>query len=56
MDNIVLTQQGGLPVLLSDIAKNQLASARLGMAGRDDATDVVNGIVLMQKLSAPWRW
>ena len=50
MDNIVLTQQGGLPVLLSDIAKNQVGfRPRLGMAGRDDATDVVNGIVLMQK-------
>src|SRR3954470_1045676 len=50
MDNIVLTQQGGLPVLLSDIAKNQVGfRPRLGMAGRDDRTDVVNGIVLMQK-------
>ena len=50
MDNIVLTQQGGLPVLLSDIAKNQVGfRPRLGMAGRDDITDVVNGIVLMQK-------
>src|SRR3954451_10840025 len=50
MDNVVLTQQGGLPVLLSDIAKNQVGfRPRLGMAGRDDVTDVVNGIVLMQK-------
>src|SRR6187455_3679964 len=50
MDNIVLTQQGGLPVLLSDVAKNQVGfRPRLGMAGRDDKTDVVNGIVLMQK-------
>src|SRR4051794_5348825 len=50
MDNIVLTQQGGLPVLLSDIAKNQVGfRPRLGLAGRDDVTDVVNGIVLMQK-------
>jgi cobalt-zinc-cadmium resistance protein CzcA len=50
MDNIVLTQQGGFPVLLSDIAKNQVGfRPRLGLAGRDDVTDVVNGIVLMQK-------
>src|SRR5215470_5932078 len=50
MDNIVLTQQGGYPVLLSDIAKTQVGHRpRLGMAGRDDQTDVVNGIVLMQK-------
>ena len=48
--NIVLTQQGGLPVLLSDIAKVQVGhTPRLGMAGRDDTTDVVTGIVLMQK-------
>jgi cobalt-zinc-cadmium resistance protein CzcA len=50
MDNIVLTQQGGFPVLLSDVAKSQVGyRPRLGMAGRDDTTDVVNGIVLMQK-------
>ncbi|HWL31365.1 MAG TPA: efflux RND transporter permease subunit, partial [Xanthobacteraceae bacterium] len=48
--NIVLTQQGGLPVLLSDVAKVQVGyRPRLGMAGRDETTDVVNGIVLMQK-------
>src|SRR4029079_3518160 len=51
MYNIVLTQQGGLPVLLSDIAKNQIGfRPRLGMAGRGTTTDTVNGIVLMQKL------
>ncbi len=50
MDNIVLTQQNGFPVLLSDVAKSQVGyRPRLGMAGRDDLTDVVNGIVLMQK-------
>ena len=48
--NIVLTQQGGVPVLLSDVAKVQIGFApRLGIAGRDDKTDVVTGIVLMQK-------
>src|SRR5439155_10188242 len=48
--NIVLTQQGGVPVLVSDIAKVQIGYApRLGIAGRDDQTDVVTGIVLMQK-------
>src|SRR3989440_2355253 len=46
--NIVLTQQGGVPVLVSDIAKVQIGYApRLGLAGRDDKTDVVTGIVLM---------
>ena len=49
--NIVLTQQGGVPVLVSDVAKVQIGFApRLGLAGRDDKTDVVTGIVLMQKL------
>src|SRR5262245_49527619 len=48
---IVLTQQGGVPVLLSDVAKIQIGfTPRLGIAGRDDKTDVVTGIVLMQKL------
>ena len=49
--NIVLTQQGSVPVLVSDVAKVQIGYApRLGLAGRDDTTDVVTGIVLMQKL------
>jgi cobalt-zinc-cadmium resistance protein CzcA len=48
--NIVLTQQGGVPVLLSDVAKIQVGfMPRLGIAGRDDTTDIVTGIVLMQK-------
>jgi len=49
--NIVLTQQGGVPVLLSDVAKIQVGfTPRLGIAGRDATTDIVFGIVLMQKL------
>src|SRR5467141_2030217 len=49
--NIVVTQQGGVPVLVSDVAKVQIGFApRLGLAGRDEQTDVVTGIVLMQKL------
>jgi cobalt-zinc-cadmium resistance protein CzcA len=48
---IVLSQQGGVPVLLSDVAKVQIGfTPRLGIAGRDEKTDVVTGIVLMQKL------
>src|SRR6266403_5169813 len=48
--NIVLTQQGGVPVLVSDVAKMQIGfTPRLGIAGRDDTTDIVTGIVLMQK-------
>src|SRR6266542_3685629 len=49
--NIVLPQQGGLPVLISDVAKMQIGfTPRLGIAGRDGTTDIVTGIVLMQKL------
>jgi cobalt-zinc-cadmium resistance protein CzcA len=49
--NIVLTQQGGVPVLLSDVAKIQIGFVpRLGIAGRDDKTEIIFGIVLMQKL------
>src|SRR5467141_2493836 len=49
--NIVLTQQGGVPVLLSDVAKIQVGfMPRLGIAGRDGTTDIIFGIVLMQKL------
>src|SRR5262249_56799159 len=48
--NIVLSQQGGVPVLLSDVAKVGVGfTPRLGIAGRDDVTDIVAGIVLMQK-------
>src|SRR4029077_13843367 len=51
IENIVLTQQGGVPVLLSDLAKVQVGfMPRLGIAGRDAVTDVIFGIVLMQKL------
>src|SRR5581483_1150494 len=49
--NVVLNQQNGVPVLLSDVAKVQVGfTPRLGIAGRDDKTDIIFGIVLMQKL------
>jgi cobalt-zinc-cadmium resistance protein CzcA len=51
ISNIVLSQQGGVPVLLSDVSAVKIGSVpRLGLAGRDEVTDVVTGIVLMQKL------
>src|SRR5215475_4839961 len=51
IENIVLTQQNGVPVLLSEVAKVQIGfTPRLGIAGRDEKTDVIFGIVLMQKL------
>src|SRR5947209_2551448 len=49
--NIVLTQQGGVPVLLSDVAKIQIGfTPRLGIAGRAEPTDILFRIALMQKL------
>jgi cobalt-zinc-cadmium resistance protein CzcA len=49
--NIVLSQRGGVPVLLSDVATIKIgARPRLGMSGRDGATNTITGIVLMQKL------
>jgi cobalt-zinc-cadmium resistance protein CzcA len=51
INNIVLSQQGGLPVVLSDIASNQIGfTPRLGIAARDNQDDILFGIVLMQKL------
>jgi cobalt-zinc-cadmium resistance protein CzcA len=51
IDHIVLSQQGGLPVVLSDVARNRIGFLpRLGIAGRDSQDDVIFGIVLMQKL------
>jgi heavy metal efflux system protein len=49
--NIVLSQQGGLPVVLSDVARNQVGfTPRLGIGGHDEQDDIIFGIVLMQKL------
>ena len=49
--NIVLVQQGGVPVLLADVATVKIGfRPRIGMSGRDGKTDTVTGIVLMQKL------
>jgi cobalt-zinc-cadmium resistance protein CzcA len=51
INNIVVSQSGGLPVLLSDIARNQIGyTPRLGIAARDNQDDILFGIVLMQKL------
>ncbi len=48
--HIVLTQSGGNPVLLRDVAYVEIGHApRLGIAGRDGDADVVEGIVLMRR-------
>lgn len=50
IENIVLKQQDGVPILLSDVAKVQIGfTPRLGISSRDEITDVVSGTILMQK-------
>ena len=50
IDSIVLSQQNGVPVQISDVAKTELGhTQRLGIAGRDKDNDVVEGIVLMRR-------
>lgn len=49
--NIVLSQRGGVPVLISDVAEVNIGyTPRLGITGLGEVTDAVTGIVLMQKL------
>ncbi|GGA50697.1 efflux RND transporter permease subunit [Dyella nitratireducens] len=46
--NVVLSQNNGTPILVKNIANVSVGSApRLGKAGRDDQSDVVTGIVVM---------
>ena len=51
IDNVVLNAQaGGIPVLVKDVARASLGYLpRLGKAGRDGDSDVVNGIVIMNR-------
>ncbi len=48
--NTMLTQSGGNPVLVQDVATVTVGyKPRLGIAGKDDENDVVQGIVLMRR-------
>src|SRR6195256_2452576 len=50
LNNTMLTQTGGNPVLVKDIANVTIGfQPRLGVAGKDDADDIVQGIVLMRR-------
>jgi len=50
MDNIVIAERNGVPVLLKDVANVQEGhQPRLGKVGRDEQPDIVEGIVLLQK-------
>ncbi len=48
IENVVLTQAGGVPVKIKDIAKVSVGFVpRLGVAGRDHQDDIVAAIVVM---------
>ncbi len=48
--NTMLTQTGGVPVLIRDVADVKIMfQPRLGIAGHDSEDDIVEGIVLMRR-------
>ncbi|HUJ74025.1 MAG TPA: efflux RND transporter permease subunit, partial [bacterium] len=50
INNIVITQFGGVPVRIKDVATAEIGhTPRQGIAGRDGQDDVVTGIVLMNR-------
>src|SRR5262249_2028225 len=52
--NLVVTERGGTPLLVKDIAAVEVGSVpRQGITGQDNEDDVVTGIVLMRKGENP---
>jgi cobalt-zinc-cadmium resistance protein CzcA len=50
IENVLLTQSNGIPVLVKDVAKVSVGNVpRLGKAGRDNQDDVVAAIVIMNR-------
>ena len=50
VENVVLTQVNGVPVLMKDIGKVSIGyKPRLGILGRDHQSDVVGSIVVMRR-------
>ena len=50
IDNVVITQVNGIPVLVKDIGKSVIGyTPRQGIAGKDGDDDVVLGIVVMRR-------
>ncbi len=48
--NTMISQSGGNPILVKDVAKVEIGyKPRLGIAGMNDADDIVQGIVLMRR-------
>ena len=50
IENVVLTQENGVPVLVKDVGKVSIGSRpRLGILGRDQQSDIVGSIVVMRR-------
>jgi cobalt-zinc-cadmium resistance protein CzcA len=50
IENVVLTQESGVPVLVKDVGKVSIGyRPRLGILGRDNQSDVVGSIVVMRR-------
>ncbi|MGD0088765.1 MAG: CusA/CzcA family heavy metal efflux RND transporter [Planctomycetota bacterium] len=50
IDNTVITSVNNIPIFIKDVAQSKIGYLpRLGIAGRDDNPDVVNGTVLMRR-------
>jgi len=56
LGNIVVTQKGGVPVLLKDLGEIRLGhKERHGILGKDDNPDTISGITLLLKHENPSR-
>jgi len=54
IENVVVDQRGGTPILVKNVATVSLGSVpRQGVAGQDDDDDVVTGVVLMRRGENP---
>jgi len=54
LGNVVVAENGGVPVFLKDLGKLKLgALERKGICGKDEESDVVSGIVLLLKHQNP---
>lgn len=50
INNTVVTQQGGIPIVVADLARVESGyQPRLGIVGQDQSNDIVEGIVLMRR-------
>ena len=54
IENVVVAERGGTPILVRDVAKVTIGAVpRQGIAGEDDEDDIVTGVVLMRRGENP---